>query len=102
MQLWRWISHRDGDCHPEGSSHSHHRVQTVDHSQGVLLLVEIVGFCLKYRVQRLVPSLGQRFGTGEVACERRFAGGRRQKIERTRVVEVLLSLRTPQSTEKAA
>jgi hypothetical protein len=25
-----------------------------------------------------------------------------EKIERTRVVEVLLSLRTPQSTEKAA
>jgi magnesium and cobalt transporter len=42
-----------------------------------------------------VPRRGERVETPELSV-------RVEKIERTRVVEVLLSLRTPQSTEKAA
>jgi len=42
-----------------------------------------------------VPRRGERVETPELCVTV-------EKIERTRVVEVLLSLRTPQSTEKAA
>ena len=42
-----------------------------------------------------VPRRGERVETPELSVTV-------EKIERTRVVEVLLSLRTPQSTEKAA
>ncbi|WP_206520902.1 hypothetical protein, partial [Mesorhizobium sp. M7A.F.Ca.CA.004.11.2.1] len=38
-----------GQRHASGKpSHSHCRIQAVDHDQGVLLLVEIVGIGLRY------------------------------------------------------
>ena len=73
-----------------GPSHSHRRIQAVDHGQGVLLLVEIVGLGLRYAVQCLLPSLRQGLGPGEVAGHRRLAGRGRKQIERAAVEDVEL------------